>query len=35
MAGRETFFVRHDYILFITSQKNTAATLNESLRNEP
>jgi len=35
MAGRETFFVRHDYILFITSQKNTAATLNESLRSEP
>jgi hypothetical protein len=31
MAGREAFFVRHDNILFVTWQKNTAATLTESL----
>jgi hypothetical protein len=34
MAGRETFFVRHRNILFITWQKNTAATLTESLGDE-
>ena len=31
MVGRETFFVPHHNILFITWQKNTAATLAESL----
>ena len=30
MEGRETFFVRHDNILFITWQKETAGTLSES-----
>ena len=30
MEGRETFFVRHDNILFITWQKETAGALNES-----
>jgi hypothetical protein len=34
MAGRETFFVRHDNILFVTWQKNTAATLTEFLRDD-
>jgi hypothetical protein len=35
MVGRETFFVRHDNIFFMTFQKNTAATLTDSLRNQP
>jgi hypothetical protein len=35
MAGRETFFVRHDNLFFISWEKNTAATLTQTLRNEP
>ena len=34
MAGRETFFVSHHNILFITWEKTAAATLAESLRDE-
>ena len=30
MEGRETFFVRHDNILFITFEKETAGALGES-----
>lgn len=35
IAGRETFFVRHKNTFFMTWEKDTAATLTESLRNEP
>jgi len=34
MAGRETFFVRHDYILFHNFAEKHRGHLNESLRSE-